>query len=82
MKTISEYQPLLFSTLQRVAEQRERRREKVLRAARWATPVVYALVAMKVTADTALVPWDIGFWLIVAPIIAISEYAIRCWESE
>jgi len=81
MKTISEYQPLLFSTLERRAVQRDLRRERALRTARCAVPLLYAVAAIKITADTALVPWDLGFWIILAPMIAASEYALNRWRK-
>jgi hypothetical protein len=73
MKTITEYQPLIFGSLLDQAAKRRCRRHQTFRTAALALPIVYVLAGLKITADTGLVVWDWRFWLMFVPLYLLGE---------
>ena|SRR5947209_446388 len=73
MKTITEYQPLIFGELFRQAQRRLVRRRSTWKAAVLVLPVLYVFAGLKITADTGLMVWDPRFWLIFVPLFLLGE---------
>lgn len=73
MKTITEYQPLIFGSLMDHAVKRRCRRHQTFRIAALALPILYVLAGLKITADTGLVAWDWRFWLMFVPLYLLGE---------
>ncbi len=77
MKTITEYQPLIFGLLLARAENRGVRRNLTLRAIACYLPALYVLVALGLILGTGLAPWDWPFWMVFTPFFMGSELALR-----
>ena len=73
MKTITEYQPLIFGELFGQAQKRLVRRRSTWKAAVLVLPVVYVCLGLKITVDTGLRVWDPRFWLIFVPLFLLGE---------
>lgn len=73
MKTITEYQPLIFGELFGQAQKRLVRRRSTWKAAVLILPVLYICAGLKITADTGLRVWDPRFWLIFVPLFLLGE---------
>jgi hypothetical protein len=73
VKTITEYQPLIFGELFGQAQKRRGRRRSTWKAAVLVLPVVYVAVGVKITADTGLMVWDPRFWLMFVPLFLLGE---------
>lgn len=73
MKTITEYQPLIFGELFGQAQKRLVRRRSTWKAAVLVLPVVYVCLGLKITLDTGLRVWDPRFWLIFVPLFLLGE---------
>ena len=75
MKTITEYQPMIFSQLaarsETVSRQRRQFRTDLLAVA------VYSVIGLFLSFDTGLAPWQWQFWLMFAPLFAAGELAWR-----
>ena len=82
MKTITEYQPLIFAELFDQPQRRRDRRRLAFRAAMVALPVVYVLAGLKITADTGFFVWDWQFWLIFVPLFLLGERLLRALAKE
>ncbi len=77
MKTITEYQPLIFGLLQAHAENRGVRRKLTLRAIACYLPALYTLMALGLILGTGLPPWDWRFWMVFTPFFLGLELALR-----
>jgi hypothetical protein len=77
MKTITEYQPLIFSALGARAGYREQRNRRVARGLRVILPLVYGLIGLKLGVDTGMCAWDLGFWIMMLPVILLGEQLLR-----
>ena len=73
MKTITEYQPLIFGELFGQAQKRLVRRRSAWKAAVLVLPLVYVCLGLKITVDTGLRVWDPRFWLIFVPLFLLGE---------
>ncbi|HEV7405635.1 MAG TPA: hypothetical protein VGO11_22010 [Chthoniobacteraceae bacterium] len=73
MKTITEYQPLIFGELFGQAQKRLVRRRSAWKAAVLILPIVYVGLGLKITVDTGLRVWDPRFWLIFVPLFLLGE---------
>ena len=82
MKTITEYQPLIFAELYEQPEKRRRRRRATFRAAMIAFPALYIVAGVKITADTGFYAWDWQFWLIFVPLFLLGERLLRVLARE
>jgi len=79
MKTITEYQPMIFSQMaahsEAVSRQRRRLRIDLLAVA------VHGAIGLFLSFDTGFAPWQWQFWLIFAPLFAAGELAWRVWAE-
>ena len=73
MKTITEYQPLIFGELFGQAQKRRGRRRSTWKAAVLVLPILYVAIGLKITADTGLMVWDPRFWLMFVPLFLLGE---------
>jgi len=73
MKTITEYQPLIFASLIDQAARRRLRRHQTSRLLTWSLPIVYVLAGLKITADTGVAVWDWRFWVMFVPLYLLGE---------
>jgi hypothetical protein len=76
MKTITEYQPLIFSRILRHAAPR-----KILGIDRILTLVELA-GGLWLSIDTGFAPWQWQFWLMFAPFFAAGELAMRAVHAK
>lgn len=77
MKTITEYQPMIFSALFCRPELRKSRARQVLRLTALALALGYVGLGLKITTDTGLAAWDWQFWMILAPLFFLGEQVLR-----
>jgi hypothetical protein len=82
VKTITEYQPLIFGELFGQAQKRRGRRRTTWKAAVLTLPVVYVVVGLKITADTGLMVWDPRFWLMFVPLFLLGERLLSALSVE
>lgn len=80
MKTITEYQPMIFSRLAAAAEKRSRQRRRRIREG--AIVVAYCALGLWLSFDTGLAPWFWQFWLIFAPLFLASELAMHALDAK
>ncbi len=73
MKTITEYQPMIYSVLFAGPERRRNRQRQNLRAVAAVLMLAYLGAILKIMADTGLAAWDWQFWLIFGPLFALGE---------
>ncbi len=73
MKTITEYQPLIFGTLLTHARKRRSRSHHWMRAAALVLPLLYIFAGLKITADTGVMVWDWRFWFMFVPLFLLGE---------
>ncbi len=71
MKTITEYQPMIFSRMADASERRGRRSREL--KADLIVSLAYAAFGFWLSADLGLTPWMWQFWLIFGPAFAIAE---------
>jgi hypothetical protein len=75
MKTITEYQPLIFSRLASMAAKRSGNRR------RFKTDLMvvaaYSLLGLWLSFDTGFLPWDWQFWIMFAPLLLAGELAFH-----
>ena len=76
MKTITEYQPLIFSALLSRGDHRRTSHRRMLRAVALALSLGYVMLGLKITMDTGLAVWDWQFWLIFAPLFFLGEQVL------
>ncbi|MES2568438.1 MAG: hypothetical protein V4710_00100 [Verrucomicrobiota bacterium] len=85
MKTITEYQPLIFGSIQRRTELREIRRAYLLSVVGKSLPAVYITAGLVLSMDTGYAPWNWQFWVVMAPLFVAVEVTFhamsRRWES-
>jgi hypothetical protein len=77
MKTITEYQPMVFSALFSEAARRRSRAGQILQRTAIGLLIGYAALALKITADTGLAAWNWQFWLIFAPLFLLGEKVLQ-----
>ena len=75
MKTITQYQPMIFSRLAAVAHERVWRRRQFRNES--LRILSYVALGFWLAADTGYVAWDWQFWLMFAPVFAAGELALR-----
>lgn len=79
MKTITEYQPMIFSQLaarsEAVSRQRRRLRIDLLAFA------IYGGIGLFLSFDTGFAPWQWQFWLMFVPLFSAGELAWRAFEA-
>jgi hypothetical protein len=75
MKTITEYQPLIFSHLGAAAEKRLWRRRQFRTDALMV--LGYSGIGLWLSFDTGFLAWDWQFWIMFAPIVLAAELASR-----
>lgn len=80
MKTITEYQPMIYSVLLTAPSRRRTRREQALRAANVGVRISYAAAILAIMAQTGLAAWNWQFWIMFAPMLALGEYALHTLE--
>ena len=80
MKTITEYQPMIFSHLGAAAEKRSWRRRQ------FRTDLVMTLgyvgAGLWLGFDTGFLPWDWQFWMMFAPLVLAGELACRALSKQ
>ena len=79
MKTITEYQPLIYSQLVGSTEKRSSQR-RVLR--RNLLMAGYCLIGLFLSFDTGFLVWDWQFWVMFAPLLVAGEVAARALTKE
>lgn len=77
MKTITEYQPMMFSALFGEADRRRTRAGQILQRTAIALLLSYTILALKITTDTGLAAWNWQFWLIFAPLFLLGERILQ-----
>ena len=75
MKTITEYQPMIFSQLAALAEKRSSRRQQMRAELLWVGG--YSGFGLWLSFDTGFLIWDWQFWVIFAPLLVAVEMASR-----
>ena len=75
MKTITEYQPLMFSHLAAAAEKRLFRQRQLRADIPWAAG--YIAWGLWLTIDTGFMAWEWQFWMMFAPVVLGVEVASR-----
>ena len=75
MKTITQYQPLIFTRILNAS----RDREPELQAARRNAGIVllYCAVGLWLVFDTGFAPWNWQFWTVFGPLFVAGELAAR-----
>lgn len=73
MKTITEYQPMIFSRLAAQADQRREASQQFMKSAGMIT--AYSAVAIGLMIDTGCPPWTWPFWAMFAPLFVAGELA-------
>jgi hypothetical protein len=81
MKTITEYQPMIYSLLLTEPSRRRTRREQLLRFAHIGVRLLYGVAILGIMAETGLAAWNWQFWMIFAPVLAVGEYALHTLEQ-
>lgn len=76
MKTITEYQPMIYSALLSQPERRRSRRRQLLRLAMVAVRLCYGLGIFAIMSQTGLAAWNWQFWIIFAPFLGMGEYLL------
>ena len=76
MKTITEYQPLIFSRILGHVEPRKTTRITGI------LTVVELAGGFWLMADTGFAPWHWQFWLMFAPFFVAGEMAIRAFHAK
>jgi hypothetical protein len=77
MKTITEYQPMIFSVLLGRTESRRTQTRRIMRGVAVALALGYVGLGLKITTDTGLAVWDWQFWMIFAPLFLLGEQVLR-----
>lgn len=77
MKTITEYQPMIFSALFSRSEHRKTRSHQILRRTALLLAIGYVILGLKITTDTGLAAWDWQFWFIFAPLFLLGERLLK-----
>ncbi len=80
MKTITEYQPMIYSNLGGTAERRSWLRRQV-RADLWMA-LGYSSVGLWLGYDTGFMVWEWQFWIMFAPFLLAGELASRAVTRE
>lgn len=75
MKTITQYQPLIFGKMQKRTELREIQRTNILNIVGKCLPVIYVATGIGLMMDTGYMLWDWQFWLVMAPFFVACEAA-------
>ena len=75
MKTITEYQPLIFSQLGASAKKKILRRQQLRTEFAWIAG--YSGLGIWLWFDTGFLVWDWQFWMVFAPLVAAIEVASR-----
>ncbi len=75
MKTITEYQPMIFSQMAEHAEKRMEHRRK-LRGDVWMIGI-YSIGALWLSFDTGIAVWHWQFWMIFLPFFIAGEIIER-----
>ena len=78
MKTITQYQPLIFGLMQMREDRKDARRA-------WSQALIVRMLprlclgaGLWIALDTGLQPWSLSFWTIFGPLFLASELAL--WE--
>jgi hypothetical protein len=78
LKTITQYQPLIFGLLQMREDRKDARRA-------WSQALIVRILprlclgaGLWIALDTGLQPWSLSFWTIFGPVFLASELAL--WE--
>jgi len=77
MKTITEYEPMIFTAMFAESERRKTRRRPLFRIPTAVALMLYVLLALRITTDTGLAIWDWRFWLIFGPLFILGERLLR-----
>lgn len=75
MKTITEYQPMIFSRLAEAAQERVERR-RLFRAESIAA-LAYIGLGLGLAFDTGYLVWNWQFWVMFAPFLVAGELVVR-----
>jgi hypothetical protein len=81
MKTITEYEPMIFTAMFAESERRKSRRIPLMRMSTFVALSLYILLAFRITADTGLAVWDWRFWLIFGPLFVLGERLLRLLQN-
>jgi fatty acid desaturase len=80
MKTITEYQPMIFSQMEEQAEKRTEQRRQLR------TDVLmigaYSVGALWLSYDTGIAVWNWQFWMIFLPFFVVGEMIERAWRTK
>jgi hypothetical protein len=72
-KTITEYQPMIYSALLAEPSRRRLRRKLNIRYTAVGVRLCYALAILAIMSQTGLAAWNWQFWLIFTPVLAMGE---------
>lgn len=80
MKTITEYQPMIFTRLAAHAEKRSRQRRRIILDG--VVVLGYCLLGLWLSFDTGLAPWFWQFWLMFTPFFLAGELAMHALHAK
>lgn len=75
MKTITEYQPLIFTRI--LAAARDRETAPQITWANMAAVLAYCTAGLWLFFDTGFAPWNWQFWLVFGPLFVAGELLLR-----
>jgi len=76
-KTITQLQPFIYDVILTRPKKPRLRWFRTVQILRWSALGLYVALGLRVTADTGLAPWDIGFWAILVPLYILGEWTLR-----
>ncbi len=80
MKTITEYQPMIFSQMAGHAEKRSQARRRL--RTNLFMGLAYSAGALWLSIDTGFVIWHWQFWLVFTPLFVAGELATHALRSK
>lgn len=75
MKTITQYQPMIFSRLAMIAQEQVGRRKQFWIGA--GAGLAYVGLGLWLAFDTGYLVWHWQFWVMFAPLLIAGELAVR-----
>lgn len=77
MKTITEYQPMIYSALFAQPERRRQRQQQRLRITGASLLACYFGASVIIMGDTGFAAWNWQFWVMFLPLFALGEQVLR-----
>ena len=80
MKTITQYQPMIFSALEAQAEKRSLQRRQLV--IDFIAAIGYSVLGLWLSFDTGAAVWQWQFWIVFMPVFLAGELASHALQSE